>query len=671
MLVGSGFVRDLRDAGPSCGGKAQSLSRLIAAGLPVPSGFVLEHRAFDLVVGELARGMGSALDALGHALGAAATRITTAELPHELERDVVARARQLGERVVVRSSATLEDGEHGSAAGVFSSHAVAAADVWAAIRAVWASALTPLAVAYARRRGSEIAIGVIVQAEAAGDPVTVYTRPPGDPQGDQVVLQRGADSELKLTRVLRSEASMRPADRDAVDLALQAERAIGAQASGADVELVQSLGDPRETALVQARPIVHPRPRELTDPPEIIIAPLRDGRVWTWDIAHNPDPLSPAQTGLVERVERAGLGAFAVRVCAGYLYCSPRADFVSPEVPREASDLGVRATELEAKAASFLVTPPATIEEALERYLAFYSVWSGQLAPLISGARRANATPVRRSSSIEVLLSRAARGETSIEAVEAQLGDLSPAWDVAVAPFGERSGLLGEAVHLFMQVASAPAATSAAGGDSYAALAADLGERDDFLFARAQRFVRQALLRRADELGIDPDDVFWLPLDEVIAGTALDADRAKRLAAGARAAAARAAEWRMPLVVGGAERTLAKRGNAVLRGVGCGPRVVGRVVRFQSLAQAVFARAGDVVVVRAATPALAVFLGRCSALVSETGGLLDHGAAMARELGIPCVVGCDGAWTQLQDGATVVVDGDSGEISTFAPAQNG
>ena len=71
----------------------------------------------------------------------------------------------------MRSSATIEDGAAGAAAGVFSSRrAVPVAEVWDAIRAVWTSALTPLAVAYARRRGGRdpIAIGVIVQEYVSG-----------------------------------------------------------------------------------------------------------------------------------------------------------------------------------------------------------------------------------------------------------------------------------------------------------------------------------------------------------------------------------------------------------------------------------------------------------------------------------------------------------------------
>ena len=67
-------------------------------------------------------------------------------------------------------------------------------------------------------------------------------------------------------------------------------------------------------------------------------------------------------------------------------------------------------------------------------------------------------------------------------------------------------------------------------------------------------------------------------------------------------------------------------------------------------------------VARAVTPALAVLVIGCTALVSETGGLLDHGAALARELGVPCVVGCGDAWSRLADGMLVTVDGAGGSV---------
>jgi pyruvate,water dikinase len=89
------------------------------------------------------------------------------------------------------------------------------------------------------------------------------------------------------------------------------------------------------------------------------------------------------------------------------------------------------------------------------------------------------------------------------------------------------------------------------------------------------------------------------------------------------------------------------------------------VVRLASLGAPAAIERGDIVVTRAITPALAMIVDGCAALVSETGGLLDHGAALARELGIPCVVGCAGAWTQLAVGALIAVDGDAGLVSVM------
>jgi phosphohistidine swiveling domain-containing protein len=180
--------------------------------------------------------------------------------------------------------------------------------------------------------------------------------------------------------------------------------------------------------------------------------------------------------------------------------------------------------------------------------------------------------------------------------------------------------------------------------------------------------VRRALLDRSTALELRGDDIFWLPFDEVITLRTFDPDEAHRRASAARAAHARGAEWAMPLVVHGDhpvhEPPHAASRATTLRGVGFGPRVVGRVVRFASLASgaATPVGRGDVIVSRAITPALAMVVDGCAALVSETGGLLDHGAALARELGITCVVGCADAWTQLGDGTLVSVDGDAGLV---------
>jgi len=592
--------------------------KLIAAGLPVPAGFAIDDGAFQHVA-QLAM---ASLDDTGHVLADAAARIEHVELP-DFERELRTRAVAIGPRVIVRSSAAFEDGAAGAAAGVLESiRDVPSDDVWPAVRAVWLSALAPLAAAYARRRTAAIRVGVIVQAMAPGELVTIYTRPPGAPDSDELLVQRGD----RLERESRANPSALG------ELALRAEAAIGT-ATGADVELVGE-------SIVQARPIVHPARRARQSPPPIVLASLADGRVWTWDVAHNPDPLSPAQVGLVERV--AGLGAYELRVCAGYLYTTPRAGFVPPPI----DDVRASAAAITAKLDALLGEPAPTVEAALERYVACYAIWANELAPLIAAAR--TKTLAHRPSSVEVTLARAARGELAFDAVLDRLGELAPAWDVAVPSFREMPAIVRDAIARATPIQPPPS------DDSLAGFVADLAERDDVYFARMQQLVRRALLARSAELALSDDDIFWLALDD----TSLDRDVAHRRASAARAATTRAAAWDMPLVVGGIPHA---RGRA-LHGVGSGPRVTGRAVRFATLAGATLAGSGDIVVVRAVTPALAMFVGRCAAIVSETGGLLDHGAALARELGITCVVGCQDAWHELTDGMIVTVDGDAGAV---------
>jgi rifampicin phosphotransferase len=49
-------------------------------------------------------------------------------------------------------------------------------------------------------------------------------------------------------------------------------------------------------------------------------------------------------------------------------------------------------------------------------------------------------------------------------------------------------------------------------------------------------------------------------------------------------------------------------------------------------------------------------------LVIERGGMLSHGAIIAREFGIPCVVGVRDAMNAIRDGSTITVNGDNGSV---------
>jgi pyruvate,water dikinase len=49
-------------------------------------------------------------------------------------------------------------------------------------------------------------------------------------------------------------------------------------------------------------------------------------------------------------------------------------------------------------------------------------------------------------------------------------------------------------------------------------------------------------------------------------------------------------------------------------------------------------------------------------VVIDIGGPLSHGAIVAREMGIPCVIGTGDGTRRIGDGTVVEVDGDRGEV---------
>jgi pyruvate,water dikinase len=74
-------------------------------------------------------------------------------------------------------------------------------------------------------------------------------------------------------------------------------------------------------------------------------------------------------------------------------------------------------------------------------------------------------------------------------------------------------------------------------------------------------------------------------------------------------------------------------------------------------------RPGDVLVATTTTPAWTPLFRGIAALVTETGGILSHAAVVAREYGLPAVVGVPGATTTLVDGQRIRVDGDRGVVT--------
>jgi pyruvate,water dikinase len=71
---------------------------------------------------------------------------------------------------------------------------------------------------------------------------------------------------------------------------------------------------------------------------------------------------------------------------------------------------------------------------------------------------------------------------------------------------------------------------------------------------------------------------------------------------------------------------------------------------------------GDILVAEMTTPDFVPAMKRAVAIVTNRGGRTAHAAIVSRELGIPCVVGAEGATTTLTDGQVITVDGSHGKV---------
>jgi pyruvate,water dikinase len=180
-----------RDDAADFGGKSANLGELIAAEIPVPTGFAIATGAYrDFVQATGLDGM--IASALSHGEEHAAKTIDEAmrfaPLPTELREELEARYKELGEPpVAVRSSALGEDSQDASYAGQQETF------LWIrgiehlcdAVRDCWVSLYTPRAIVYRAKLGvTEAAMGVTVQVmiDAAVSGVMFTCNPvTGDP----------------------------------------------------------------------------------------------------------------------------------------------------------------------------------------------------------------------------------------------------------------------------------------------------------------------------------------------------------------------------------------------------------------------------------------------------------------------------------------------------------
>lgn len=103
-------------------------------------------------------------------------------------------------------------------------------------------------------------------------------------------------------------------------------------------------------------------------------------------------------------------------------------------------------------------------------------------------------------------------------------------------------------------------------------------------------------------------------------------------------------------------------GMPVSAGHACGPA---RVLRH---ADANAIRPGDILIAFTTDPGWTPLFVNAGAIVLEVGGVLQHGALVAREFGKPCVVGIPGITQRVRDGQRVEVDGTTGLVRILEDA---
>ncbi|MDD2554485.1 MAG: phosphoenolpyruvate synthase, partial [Desulfotomaculaceae bacterium] len=200
-----------------------------------------------------------------------------------------------------------------------------------------------------------------------------------------------------------------------------------------------------------------------------------------------------------------------------------------------------------------------------------------------------------------------------------------------------------------------------------------IGIREHPKYFIVQNFdlIKQAILQEgaglaADGVLEDAEDVFWLSLQEikeVLETRRLDRDlinrRKEKFQRDEKLAPTRA-------ITSEGEIIIAKPGAHVPPGALAGSPVSagkaeGRARVILKLGEAKMDK-GDILVAPYTDPAWTPLFPLAAGLVTEVGGLMTHGAVVAREYGIPAVVGVEEATRKIRDGQKIRVDGARGFV---------
>ncbi|PWK89508.1 pyruvate,water dikinase [Lentzea atacamensis] len=687
------------------GGKASTLAKLVAAGFPVPPGFVVLPQAFER--------HGAGLDA-----------------------ELLAAADRLGNGLfAVRSSAAAEDLPDASYAGLYESFLnVPRAGLAEAVRACRASAISARVSAY-RDSATEMAVLVqtMVDAEAAG---VAFTADPLTGDRNDVVISavRGLGERLVGGEAVGDQWVVRG---DAVRCERMTEQAIDAKQARRIGELAREvesqLARPQdiewalaggELFLLQARPMTAlPQPVDWVAPGPGLWQ--RNFRLGEW----LPEPLTPLFADWVlprivagfDEEMRATIGtslSFGHELIHGWYYTTPH-PILTPTRLLRAITTGRR--ELARFVRHALVQPLTNPVEAHQKLLGrLHARWTELLSSYRRLVDTVGATP--STAVVDEIATLAGRYLWLLAVV----GGAAWKMEAALARFARRhlrdelpdgvtvllAGLPGieattppHAVYSLDWYHPTAVANSTVDGsagrrttdrrraaeDRCRTALADrprVRTRFDAILSVAQRYavireqqardltlgwpvLRRSALRLSEELGFaDPDDIFFFtraellhPHEDLSQQRRADWQRQRRLAA--------------PLQLGTPSRVvagiMAKTGaarpppstpDAVVAGQPASPgRATGRVRILHDPRQADRLAPGDVLVAPTTTPAWTPLFAIVAAVITDGGNLAAHASLVAREYGIPAIVGTGNGTRLLTEGETVMVDGTTGIVT--------
>ncbi len=207
------------------------------------------------------------------------------------------------------------------------------------------------------------------------------------------------------------------------------------------------------------------------------------------------------------------------------------------------------------------------------------------------------------------------------------------------------------------------------------------------------RWLVRVFAQRVGELTGVEDDVFFLTLDEMLAVVSGDESTVAAIPAQRETYARYKALPAYPSVIVGhfdpfqwaaipgrrtdlydAREPLQEMGietsrtGLILGSPGSAGQVEATVRRLDRPEEGNQLQAGEVLVTRQTDVAWTLLFPRAAAVITDVGAPLSHAAIVARELGIPAVIGCGDATMRLQTGDRVRVDGGRGEVQILPQA---